>query len=204
MTRSLLRSVGHLAFATSMFFVAANAANAACYPSGQEMPADQVNAFLKDPAVLLANSPTAGEGLIAKVRDLIASNPDTLEPVLSLLKDANAEQKTGIGNGLNQAAAVCLLTDQAFATEIQRQLATTGDQEALLAYTMASGGTVTAATGGAGAGGGGVGGPTTPPSTTAGGVSEDTPGPNVSTNTSPTNLFTGDVGGTAVLPTSAF
>ena len=124
-----------MAFATSIFFVAANAANAACYPSGQEMPADQVNAFLTDPATLLANNPSGGEGLIAKVRDLVASSPDALQPVLGLLKDANAEQKTGIGNGLNQAAGVCLPGDQAFATEIQRQLAATGDKEAMLAYT---------------------------------------------------------------------
>jgi hypothetical protein len=132
MTRSFLRSVCHLAFATSIFFVAATAANAACSPSGQVIPADQVSAFLKDPAILLANNPAGGAGLIAKVRDLVGSNPDTLQPILGLLKDASGEQKMGIGNGLSQAAGVCLPTDQTFATEIQPELAGTGDKEAAL------------------------------------------------------------------------
>lgn len=206
--QTFVRNVCGVAFVASIILAPA-VAQAGCYPSDQEMPAGQVDAFLKDPASLLASNPAGGSGLISQVRDLVGSNAATLQPVLDLLKNANAEQKAGIGSGLSHAAAACLSRDQAFATEIQRMLAASGDKDAILAYTMVAGGQDTAAVGGGGGGGGGgVGGPTTGAAASGGGgggfgaPQQNTGG----TETVPANFFTGNstVTSSAALATSPF
>lgn len=202
--RFFLQSVCAAAFAASVF--ATGAAQASCYPSDQEMSADQVSAFLTNPASLLSDNPSGGAALISKVRDLVASNPSTLQPILDLLKNSNAEQKAGVGNGLSQAYSACLAKDQALATDIQKKLAATGDKEALLAYTMATGGQVDTASVGGGAGSaGGVGGPTTGTASTSGGGGAAAAPQSTATDNVPTNYFTGGgVTSSAALSTSAF
>jgi hypothetical protein len=154
--RPFLAGIGALAIVASTVLTA----EAACYPSGQELPAQDVSSFLGSPASLLQANPNGGAGLISRIRDLAASSPDTLQPLINLLQNANAEQRAAIGTGLGQAATICVRTDQAFATRIQQAVAASGAQEAILAYASTTGGTQTAAVGGGGGGGGG--GPTQP------------------------------------------
>ena len=61
--------------------------------------------------------------MIARVRDLVASDPSTLNPVIGLLATANFDQATAIGTGLGQAALMVVKTDQAYANQIQDTLA---------------------------------------------------------------------------------
>src|SRR5882757_5424961 len=65
---------------------------------------EAVAQFLNHPSELLAKSPHGGAGFVAAVRDLVAANPATLQPVLHLLANANKNQKSAIGAGLAQAA----------------------------------------------------------------------------------------------------
>jgi hypothetical protein len=195
-----------LAFTASF---AAGAAQAGCYPSDQEMPADQVSAFTNSPASLLTKNPNGGTAFVSQVRDLVASSPATLQPILDLLKNANTEQKKGIGSGLSRAANACLVKDQPFATEIKNKLAAVGDREALQSYSMDwSAQDTTGSVGAAGASGsgGGVGGPTTGTLQNGGayGSQPGATGPAGTANV-PMNYFTGaGVTPTSVLSTSAF
>lgn len=208
------KSIGHfqqsvhaLAFATA-FALAANApAQAGCFVSGQEIPSEQIGAFTANPGSFLSGSPEGGIQLSSKIRDLVGSNPDTLQPVLGLLKNANTDQKKGIGSGLREANAAC--QGQEFASTILTKLTATGDRVALDAYLSDSGGDpeVTGSVGGgAGGSGGGVGGPTTGTATN-GGANSSQPAASGKTATDnvPTNYFTGGgVTSSSILSTSAF
>ena len=85
-----------------------------------------IQQFLSDPASLLGQYPVGGPTMIAMVRDLIASDPATLKPVVDLLATATTNQATAIGSGLGQAAMLALKTDQAFANQIQEAVANAG------------------------------------------------------------------------------
>jgi hypothetical protein len=123
------------------------------------LPAQAIQQFLADPAALLAQYPDGGAKLIAQVRELAASDPATLKPLLQLLKSANADQASAIGTGLGQAAMIAVKTDQAYANRIQEEVIAAQNNSALVAFSAAIGGSIqlTAATGGGGGGGGGGG-----------------------------------------------
>lgn len=200
------QSVHALVFATA-FAVAANTpVQAGCFASGQGIPSEQVSAFTANPGSILSSSPDGGSVLISKIRDLVGSSPDTLQPVLDLLKNANTDQKKGIGGGLREAHTAC--DGQEFASTILTKLTATGDRVALDAYLSDSGGDpeVTGSVGGGGGGGGGVGGPTTGTATNGGANGSQLPaGGSAATNNVPTNYFTGGgVTSLSVLSTSAF
>jgi FecR protein len=78
------------------------------------------------PASLLGQYPVGGATMIARVRDLIASDPATLKPVVDLLATATENQATAIGSGLGQAAMMALKTDQALANQIQEAIVNAG------------------------------------------------------------------------------
>ena len=187
---------------------AAAGAHAGCYPGDQEMPADQISTFTSNPASLLSQNPDGGTGFTSKVRDLVASNPATLQPVLDLLKNANTEQKKGIGSGLSQAANACLVKDQPFANEIQNKLTAAGDRTASQSYSIGWSSPETTGSvgaGGSGASGGGVGGPTTGTMQNGGAYgSQAAAGGSGGTPNVPMNYFTGGVTSSSVLSTSAF
>jgi hypothetical protein len=96
------------------------AAQAACYGPGQQLPAHVVSQFINDPGKLLAQFPGGGAQMSSLVRDLVASDPGALPLIINLNGKANTEQVQAIGAGLGQAALVCARTAQAFADEIQR------------------------------------------------------------------------------------
>jgi hypothetical protein len=145
-------------FATSMLGLAVafvTPAPAAVYPARQALPSQTVQEFLARPASLLSQFPNGGPVMITKVRDLAASDPVTLSALMSLLKDANPDQASGIGTALGQVALMAVNTDQAFATEIQTQIAQAGNSSALVAFSAVVGGDIKLTAAGPGIGGGG-------------------------------------------------
>jgi hypothetical protein len=96
------------------------AAQAACYGSGQQLPPRVVSQFMNEPGKLLTQFPSGGAQMISLIRDLVASDPGTLALVTELNAKANPDQVEAIGTGLGQAALVCARTAQAFSDEIQR------------------------------------------------------------------------------------
>jgi hypothetical protein len=108
------------ALATILMLNVGEAAQAACYSAGQQLPAQVVSRFTNDPGRLLTQFPDGGPQMISLIRDLVASDPGTLLLITGLNAEANTDQAEAIGTGLGQAALVCARTAQAFADEIQR------------------------------------------------------------------------------------
>ena len=97
-------------------------AAAAVYSPQQALSAQAIQQFVADPIALLAEYPDGGGQLIARVRDLAASDPATLNPLIGLLTNANQGQATAIGTGLGQVATMAVKTDQAYAVQIQEAI----------------------------------------------------------------------------------
>jgi hypothetical protein len=137
--------------------VSAPLAHSAVYTARQALPAESVGQFLANPEDLLSQYPTGGGLLISRIKDLAASDPNTIDPILALLKRANPDQATAIGTGLGQVAMMAVAQDQAFATDLQSKVAQAGNTDAIVAFSAVVGGDIKlAATGpGVGAGGGG-------------------------------------------------
>jgi hypothetical protein len=97
-------------------------ASAAGYTATQALPAQTIQDFLAKPSALLDQFPDGGAEMIAKIRDLAASDPATLNPIIGLLANANFKQASAIGTGLGQTALMAVKTDQAYANAIQQAL----------------------------------------------------------------------------------
>jgi len=139
----------------AMAFVAP--ASAALYSPARGLPTQTIQDFLANPSSLLSQFPNGGPLMITKVRDLVATDPATLAPLIGLLKTATPEQASSIGTALGQVALMAVATDQAFATEIQKQVTQSGNTSALVAFSAVVGGDIklSATAPGAGLGGGG-------------------------------------------------
>src|SRR5581483_10627701 len=92
---------------------------AAVYSPQQALPATTIQAFVADPSTLLSQYPNGGPQLITQVRDLAASDPQTLSAIIGLLSRANPDQAAAIGTGLGQVALMAVRDDQDYATKIQ-------------------------------------------------------------------------------------
>src|SRR4051812_6244527 len=103
-------------------------ASASCYGQQQQLPAAAVSEFLANPSALFSQSPTTSS-LIVRIRDLTASDPATLAPLLQLLATATTDQKNAMGSALAQAAKLCLRNDPKFASTIQQAIADTRDHD---------------------------------------------------------------------------
>ena len=90
--------------------------------------------------------------MVSRVRDLVASDPGTVDPILALLKSANPEQASAIGTGLGQVALMAVSQDQAFATDLQTKVAQAGDTSAIVAFSAVVGGDIKLAATGPGGG----------------------------------------------------
>jgi hypothetical protein len=98
-------------------------ATAAIYSQAQALTAQAIQEFIANPDALLTQYPEGGAEMISRVRDLSASDPATLNPIIGLLAKANGKQAGAIGTGLGQTALMAVKTDQAYANEIQTALA---------------------------------------------------------------------------------
>lgn len=113
------------------------------YPASLALPAQTVDAFLQNPQSLVQqNSDQAGR-LAVQTRDLIASNPNTLQPMLNLLKVAPPSQQAAIASGIAMATRIYARTDPSFAAQIQAAAVATG-VPAALAVSVAATNTSTA------------------------------------------------------------
>ena len=79
-------------------------ASAAIYPPRQALPQQQIQQFIANPSSLLTQFPNGGPQMIQAVRDLLASDPATLTPLLALLKSANPAQQTAMGTAAGQVS----------------------------------------------------------------------------------------------------
>ncbi len=143
------------ALATVLMLGVGGAAQAACYSSGQELPALVVSQVINDPGRLLTQFPDGGPQMISLIRDLVASDPGALPPIINLNAKANDGQIQAIGIGLGQAALVCSRTAQAFAGEIQLMTATADNQPLSQAFSAVMGDLFLSWTDSPGGGGGG-------------------------------------------------
>jgi hypothetical protein len=128
----------------------------------------QVSQFEANPAAALAQYSNSAE-LVSFIRDLMLTDPATLNPIIGLIPTAKPEQQTAIGTGLGQAAQALVRTNPALANLIQQSLIACGSgipqpdgrnpcENAVLAYAGVTGNAaITAAGGGGGGGGGGAG-----------------------------------------------
>jgi hypothetical protein len=126
----------------------------AAYAPGQQLSQQTIAEFTANPSQLLSQFREGGGQMISRLRDLLASDPATLAPILSLLPNANSQQKSAMGSALAQAARLYQRADQAFAAQIQQAVANTQDQELIVAYAAAAGDQPIGAGGGAGSAGG--------------------------------------------------
>ena len=79
-----------------------------------------IDGFMIRPEGVLETYPRGGDELVAEVRDLVATDPETtLGPVSDLIAQANQYQRRDIGKGLGMAARQC---DQAGEPWRARQL----------------------------------------------------------------------------------
>jgi hypothetical protein len=154
----------------------------------------QISQFQANPAAALAQY--RGPELVSFIRDLILTDPATLNSIMGTVPTATPEQQTATGTGLGQAAQALVRTNPAVATLIQQALVACGSglqqpggrspcENAVLAYAGVTGNVATAAAGGGGGGGGAGVGPTSGP---------PTGGPNTGGNTAGANSVT-NVGG---------
>jgi hypothetical protein len=129
-------------------------ATAALYPPQQAMSPQAVQQFLSNPAALLTQFPNGGAQMIAAVRDLAASDPQTLDALIGLLKTATPDQASAIGTALGQVALMAVGPEQAYAIQIQTVVAASGNTSALVAFSAVVGGDIKLAATGNGGGGG--------------------------------------------------
>lgn len=126
-----------------------------------------------NPGDLLGRFPAGGGGMVSEVRNMVATNPASVDGIAAIIGSATPEQKQAIGAGLGQAAGLCTRPEPFSAQRIQEAVLRLNNTDVTLAFQTVTGDRQTAATGGGGAGGGGGGGGGTgvPGSTTAGGSS---------------------------------
>ena len=153
----LVRSALCGAAVLGSLLVSVQLAMSAVYSPRQALPAQTIQQFLANPQGLLSQYPDGGALMVSRVRDLVASDSGTVDPILALLKSANPDQASAIGTGLGQVALMAVSQDQAFATDLQTKVAQAGNTSAIVAFSAVVGGDIKlAATGpGAGIGGGG-------------------------------------------------
>jgi hypothetical protein len=150
--------------------------------------------FQANPSQVLANY--SGPELIALIRQLALADQADLPLIIGLLANASTDQANAIGTGLGQAAMASVATDQAYAYQIQQNLAAANNSTASLAFAAVTGNQAIGAAGGGGGGGGGGagggGGGTVGTSGATGGFFAGGGTANFSTSTTntPTNFFT--------------
>ncbi len=113
--------------------------------------------FLNKPSQLLELFPNGGPQLASLVQQFAIEDSATVPLLIGLLANASPEQKTGIANGLAQAAKIIVLTDQARAADIQQRIAAINDRAVNIAFGNALGDVKLGAIGGGALGGAGAG-----------------------------------------------
>lgn len=119
-----------------------------------------IQTFRAGPGEFVQRYPDGGAQLISAIRDIATADPAALPLIIAQLAKANSNQQMAIGSALGQAAQAAVRSNQAYANEIQQALATSGIENAIVAFSAVTGNFPIASTAGGGGGGGGAGGPT--------------------------------------------
>jgi hypothetical protein len=206
--QSVLRAIAAAAIAGPVLASAAlapiSSATAAVYSPQQALPATTIQQFLANPAAWLAQYPSSGGADLTKaVRDLAASDPQTLNALIGLLASATPDQASAIGTGLGQAAEMAINSDPAYATQIQTAVVGARSNPALVAFSAVVGGDIKLAAASPGVGAGGAGEAPTGANTPTGGIGNSTPlnFPSSASNTAdsfPGSTFTPGTPGSSV------
>lgn len=163
-----------------------------CVPASNLVSAERATQFLENPAALLDQFKEGQGSLASQVRDFLTVRPETLEGVASLAKASSADQSRAIGAGLGTAASVCVLTQPAFAQQIQEVVLKTENPELIRSFVSITGDIPTEATAGADATG----------DTSAGGGQGTTATERAGAVPTSNTPFVTETAGTAVTPTS--
>jgi len=131
--------------------------SAGCFAGPAKLSSAEVTNFTQSPNNLLSEFPTAGLPLSSRVRSLVGSSGETLDPVLALVGPATGAQKSAIGAGLARVAKSCSTVSPEYAQLIQQKVAAANDSALTTAFMQASNEVQTAALGGAGGAGGAAG-----------------------------------------------
>lgn len=129
-------------------------ADTSCFLAPAKMSAAEVDAFVANPAKLLADEPSGGLPLSNKVRALAGSSSQAAALMIELSKSATDIQKAAIGAGLSRVVQACASLPD-YAANIQNLVAGLGDPTVIAAFMAASSDVQTAAIGIAGGGVGG-------------------------------------------------
>jgi hypothetical protein len=173
-----------LTFGGSSVSAYAQAAPVACFLAPAKLSDSEIAAFLANPNTLLSDFPAAGLQMSSKVRGLTGSSSDTLDPMIALVRQANAPQKSAIGAGLARAAKSCQITTPDYALLIQQKVAAANDSDLTTAFAAGMNDVQTASLGAASTGSGaasGIGSGGTPGVSSGNKSTADTPTPTVTT-----------------------
>lgn len=140
-------------FASNMNANQAFAQSVGCFLAPAKLTDAEINDFIASPLSLLSDNPTGGLPASTKVRALSGSSSDALDLIISLVAEANAEQKAAIGSGLARAARACASVNPEYAALIQEKVAGVTEPEVITAFLAASNEVQTAALGASAAGG---------------------------------------------------
>lgn len=154
--------------------IASPAFAASCVQGPAKMSDAALKSFSASPADLLTANMFGGLALSNAVRQLVASDSDTLDAVMKLVSSSNSTQAAAIAAGLARAVQACATVDPAYADRIQKAVASLNNPSFLTAFTSSSDQIRTAAIGQGGpAGGQAVGGGSTSSDTTQTGGSNN-------------------------------
>jgi hypothetical protein len=147
---------------------------ASCVQGPARMSDTALRSFSASPADLLTANMFGGLSLSNAIRQIVASDSDTLDAVMKLVASSNAAQSAAIASGLARAVQACATVDPAYADRIQKAVASLNNPSFLTAFTSSSDQIRTAAIGQGGqAGGQAVGGGSTSSDTTQRGGSNN-------------------------------
>jgi len=132
---------------------AAPAADGGCVPNSKLVTAERATQFLENPDALLAQYKEGQGALASEIRDLLTIRPETLEGMASLSRASSIDQSRAIGAGLGTAASVCVLTQPAFAQQIQEVVLKTENPALIQSFVSITGDIPTEAITGADANG---------------------------------------------------
>lgn len=123
-----------LVFGLSGGSALAQAAPVACFLAPAKVADGDIASFLAKPNTLLSDFPSAGLPMSSKVRGLTGSSAAALDPMIALVKEANAPQKSAIGSGLARAVRSCQTATPDYALLIQQKVAAANDADLTTAF----------------------------------------------------------------------
>jgi hypothetical protein len=123
---------------------------AGCLVAPASLSDSLVQAFLSSPPALLTEFPTGGIGLSNRVRSLVGTSGNTLDPIVGLVGQASQSQVAALGAGLARAAGACVAVNPDLAVRIQEAVAATDNAAFQAAFEGATPEVETAALGAAG------------------------------------------------------